>query len=176
MNEILELKITDGSEPITLEQAKNHCRVTTEDDDDILTDLITVARKKVERFTGLSLTDAEVVLTVNLTASIILPHCPFDEIDTVKFLEGQNTDGTNDWETLDADEYQLIGNDLKHFKPHYPGIHEITYTTTANTDKSLLYDLKRVLLWLYENRGDDSDEIPNELLSNARHLKIMSWV
>ena len=173
MNEVLQINTTDGSEPVTLQQAKDFIRVTSEDDDAIITDLITVARQKIERFTGLTLTDADITLTATLDGKFKLPYGPLDEIDTVKFLEGQETDGTNDWETLDADEYQIVAG---HFIPKYKGTYEITYSVTGNTDKSLLYDLKRVLLWLYENRGDDSDEMPKELMSNAKHLKVLSWV
>jgi hypothetical protein len=29
---------------------------------------------------------------------------------------------------------------------------------------------------VYENRGDDTDEMPTELMSNAKTLKVLSWV
>ncbi len=90
MNEVLQINITDGSEPVTLQQAKDFIRVTSEDDDAIITDLITVARQKIERFTGLTLTDADITLTATLHGKFKLPYGPLDEIDTVKFLEGQN--------------------------------------------------------------------------------------
>lgn len=176
MNKIYEVYQSDGSEPVTLQQAKDFCRITTEDDDDLITDLITVARKKVERFTSISLVDKTVILTGELCEMFPLPYPNINDITTVKFWQGQNTDGTNDYETLEADEYYLIGYGVKHFKPQKKGVYEITYTTTANTDGALKLDLKRIVLWLYENRGDTQEEIPNELFSNCKHLRLLNWL
>lgn len=39
-------------EPITLEEAKNHCRVLSADDDDLIASLIIAAREWVENYTG----------------------------------------------------------------------------------------------------------------------------
>lgn len=178
MNKIYETFITDsGSEPVTLTQLKTFCRVTSEDDDDLLTELITIARKKIERYTLLSLVDKTIVLTGYIDCMFLLPYPTIDEVTQVRFLEGQVVDtGANDWDTLDEDEYQLIGYNQKHFNPHLNGVHEITYTTTGNTDSGLKHDLKRVALWLYENLGDDSDNMPIELMSNSKHLRLLNWL
>lgn len=177
MNNIYEIKVTDGSEPISLETAKDWLRVTTEDDDAIITDLITVARKRIEAFALRSMVAKSIVLTGYIEDSFILPYGPISNVSAVKYLQGQIVDiGVNDWETLDADEYQIIGYNDKHFRPQITGTYEITYTTTANADFGLKTDLKRVLLWMYENRGDDTDEMPTELMSNAKTLKVLTWV
>ena len=177
MNNIYEIKVTDGAEPISLETAKDWLRVTTEDDDTIITDLITVARKRVEAYGLRSLVAKTVILTGYIDTAFLLPYSPISAISSVKSLRGQITGtGANDWETLDADEYQLVGYNDKHFRPHFPAHYEISYTTTANTDLTLKTDLKRVLLWMYENRGDDTDEMPAELMSNAKTLKVLTWV
>jgi uncharacterized phiE125 gp8 family phage protein len=177
MNNIYEIKVTDGSEPISLETAKDWLRVTTEDDDAIITDLITVSRKRIESYSLRSMVAKNIVLTGHLEYPFLLPYSPISNISAVKYLQGQIVDtGVNDWETLDADEYQVIGYNDKHFRPQFTGTYEITYTTTANADAGLKTDLKRVLLWMYENRGDDTDEMPTELMSNAKTLKVLTWV
>jgi uncharacterized phiE125 gp8 family phage protein len=177
MNNIYEIKVTDGSEPITLETAKDWLRVTTEDDDAIITDLITVARKRIEAYTLRSLVSKSIVLTGYLEHAFLFPYAPISNISAVKYLKGQITDsGVNDWDLLDGDEYQVIGYNDKQFRPHFPATYEITYTTAANADSGLKTDLKRVLLWMYENRGDDTDEMPVELMSNAKTLKVLTWV
>lgn len=177
MNNIYEIKVTDGSEPISLETAKDWLRVTTEDDDTIITDLITVARKRIEAYSLKSMVSKTIVLSGYVEDAFNLPYAPIASVSAVRFLKGQIVDtGVNDWETLDADEYQLIGYAEKRFRPKFIGVYEITYTTTANTDARLKTDLKRVLLWMYENRGDDTDEMPAELMSNAKTLKDLTWV
>ena len=178
MNKIYETFITDtGSEPVTLEQLKTFCRVTDSDNDDLLTELITIARKKIERYTLLSLVDKTIVLTGCINQMFLLPWPNISEVTQVRHLEGQIVDtGANDWEILDEDDYQLIGYHQKHFNPHLNGTTEITYTTTANTDSGLKHDLKRVALWLYENLGDDSDNMPVELMSNSKHLRLLNFL
>lgn len=174
MNEIWELKVTDGSEPVSLNTAKSWLRVTTEDDDTIITDLITVARKKIESYCLRSLVTKTIVLTGRLTQYFLLPYHPINSVSQVRVLQGQVVDtGENDWDTLDADEYQLVGYYEKHFKPQYEGVYEITYTTLADSDAGLLTDLKRYLWWLYydESRGIEEPELPN-----AKRLKDLSWL
>ncbi|HEX4875156.1 MAG TPA: head-tail connector protein [Chitinophagaceae bacterium] len=176
MNEIWEIKVTDGSEPVSLQTAKDWLRVTSSDDDTIITSLITVARKRIEKYTTRSLVAKTIVLTGRLTHYFKLPYAPINSVSQVRVLQGQEVDtGVNDWDTLDADEYQLVGYYDKYFKPQYEGTYEITYTTLADSDEGLLTDLKRVLLWMYENRGDDTDTMPMELMSNAKQLKDYSW-
>lgn len=177
MNNIYEIKVTDGSEPVSLETAKDWLRVTTEDDDTIITDLITVARKRIEAYSLKSMVAKTIVLTGHIEDAFNLPYAPIASVSSVRFLAGQVADtGANDWEILDADEYQLIGYSEKRFRPQFSGVYEITYTSTASTNLSLKTDLKRVLLWMYENRGDDTDEIPAELMSNAKTVKDLTWV
>ena len=177
MFKIIDIAITDdNTEPVSLEQAKAFCRITGEDEDSLITDLITIAREKIERYTHLSLVAKDIVLTVEANQDFPLPYPVLDAITTVKLLQGINSDGSNDWQTLEASDYQTLGSNITTFYPPHNGVYEITYSTTANTDKSLLHDLKRVLLWLYENRGDDADNMPPELLSNAKHKRILSWV
>jgi uncharacterized phiE125 gp8 family phage protein len=177
MNNIYEIRVTDGSEPISLETAKDWLRVTTEDDDTIITDLITVARKRIEAYSLKSMVVKTIVLTGHIEDAFNLPYAPISTVSTVKFLQGQIVDtGANDWDTLDPDEYQLIGYAEKRFRPQFIGVYEITYTSTASTNVGLKTDLKRVLLWMYENRGDDTDDMPAELMSNAKTAKDLTWV
>ena len=177
MNNIYDIKIVDGAETVTLTTAKEWLRVTSDDENDLITDLITIARKRVETYSSRSVISKRVTLTAFLDTTIPLPYAPILNIVSVKFLQGQiiNT-GANDWDTLDADEYMTIGFNDKHFKPYKAGIYEIVYNTNDNDDLGLKMDLKRVLLWMYENRGDDTDAIPLELFSNAKTSKVLSWV
>lgn len=178
MNKIYDIAVTDdATEPITLSAMKEFLRVTSTDDDTIITDLITISRQKLERYTGRSLVVKSIILTAYLDCPILLPYPKFDGVTTVKILQGQTSVGANDWDTLDAIDYQLLGTVDVTFIPQQAGVYEITYATdTYSVNASgVLYDLKRICLWLYENRGDDSDNMPVELMSNAKHLRILSW-
>jgi hypothetical protein len=86
MNNIYEIKVTDGSEPISLETAKDWLRVTTEDDDAIITDLITVSRKRIESYSLRSMVAKSIVLTGHLEDSFLLPYSPISNISAVKYL------------------------------------------------------------------------------------------
>ena len=80
-NRYIETKVTDtGDEPVTLEQAKLYMSVTAEDYDDLITELITVARKRVEDYTHLSLVGKTVKLTVDVCQPILMPYQPLGNI------------------------------------------------------------------------------------------------
>lgn len=176
MNRYIETKVTDsGSEPLTLEQVKTFVTVTTTDYDDLLTDLITIARKKVERYTFVSLRNKTVVHTAELCEPTILPYPKIATITSVEYLEGQLANGTNTWETLTGYDYQLLGEDVKTFYPPFAGYYRITYTTTASTDADLLLTVKMAVNWLFRNRGDESGTLPQSILDNAKPLKIYIW-
>lgn len=180
VNRYLETKVTetDVTEPITLEQMKSYLTVTTSDYDDLITDLITVARKKVEDFAHVSLVEKSIVCIVDAKEyRIVLPLPKINTVTTVEILEGQNDDGTNDWETLVLadNEYSIIGDEFKSVYIGTCGVYRITYTTTPYTDKDILLDVKRVCNWLFRNRGDEVAVMPIELFSNASNYKIMSW-
>ena len=172
MNDIFEIRVTDGSEPVSLQTAKDWLRVTHSDEDDLITDLITVARKRIEQYCTRSLVSKTIVLTAYLDSYLQLPYSPINEITEVVLGTGT----TDEWDAVDADDYYVVGYYEKHFKHPTTGVFKITYTTLANSDYGLLNDLKRVLLWKYENRGDDDSNMPVELMSNAKQLKIWSWV
>lgn len=177
MFKIIDIAITDDTtEPITLAQAKSFCRIDTEDEDDLITDLITIAREKLERYTSRSLVAKDIVLIVHTSEPFPLPYPELNEITSVKLLQDVNSDGSNNWQTLTGSDYQTLGTGITTFSPPNYGIYEITYSTNPTADKAILHDLKRVLLWLFENRGDDADNMPDELLSNAKHKRILSWV
>lgn len=52
---LLGQNATTGEEPVTLSQAKTHCRVLHDDDDALIEGLITAAREWVETYTGQTL-------------------------------------------------------------------------------------------------------------------------
>jgi len=177
MNRYFETKVTESNqtEPVTLEQVQEWCSVTSSDYDNLLTDLIKVARKRVEKYTHLSLVAKTVVVTAYLCEKSILPFPIINSITSVEYLEGQELDGTNDWDVFTDDDYQLIGEQVKYFVPSIAGIYRITYTTLPFDEEDLLLDVKRVVNWMFRNRGDEQDAMPMSLMDNAKRYKIMTW-
>lgn len=175
MNTILDIKITDGvTEPITLEQFKKRWLIDGEDRDTELGFILKTARRKVEKYTGLLMTGATVIVLAELEDKFTLPYGS-GSLTTVKRLLGQDLAGANEWETLTATDYQVLGSDKKIFIPHIDGTYEITYTVTARTDEELVHDLGRVAMWFFENKGEQDTAMPLSLMSNAKTLKRL-WV
>lgn len=171
MNRFIQIQMTDtGTEPVTLQQLKDHFNISSLDYDTILTNIITVARKRIEKYTHCSLIDKDIVVTAFLERVTKLPY-GVDSITLVRLLEGQLA-GVNDWEVLGIDEYVLIADE---FTPSYKGTYEISYSTVAKTDEDLIYDVKRVAHWMFLNTGADIDSMPIELMSNAKRYKLLSW-
>lgn len=175
VNRYLETKVADtAGEPIALEVMKSYMTITTSDYDDLITDLITVARKKVESFAHVSLVIKTIELIVDAKEyRIVLPFPKINAVTKVEILSGQ-TAGVNDWTelTLADNEYSIIGDEFKSVYIGTCGVYRITYTTTPYTDKDILLDVKRVCNWLFRNRGDEAAVMPDELFSNALNYKV----
>lgn len=66
--------IVASEEPVTLAQAKAHCRVDFDDDDEYLTHLIKAARRWAEGFLGATLTDTEVGEDIQQGILLVIGH------------------------------------------------------------------------------------------------------
>lgn len=146
-------------EPITLEQAKLHARVDTDDDDALLTLMISAARQRAERKTGrvLRVSEWEWASECGVHSAFSLPLAPCSGVTAV------SVDGTE----VDAALYNFTpsGNGANEapllarleLLAGFPAGDEMTVTLTAGwpvdaISKSLqLWMLTRVSTW-YEQR------------------------
>ena len=138
------------TEPVTLAEAKNYCRVTTNADDSLITDLITEAREAIEKATGLCLVQKNVTIWFNNPASNFnLPYGPMDKT-TFRLY-----DDINNIEVLAAN-YRLIGEQYPSL--NYPIWNQMRATYTSGM-VSVPKELKTAILdqidFDYENRGAD---------------------
>ena len=145
----------NSTEPVTLAEAKNYCRVSTNTDDALITNMITEAREAIEKVSGLSLIQkTAVVWFKNTGGNIALPYGPisyFMELYDVR--SGQ---------VIEPSQYMLIG-------AQYPTLAYPTYDimrATYNVGFDCLpKDLKIAILdqvnYSYENRGVDSFHYDN---------------
>lgn len=97
-NRLLSLDIVedeDVTEPVTLEQVKSHLAVTASDDDVYLTLLIKAARGAIEKYTGLSLVEKTVTVTLdNYEGDYSLPYGPVIGTPVVLDGDGDEVDST----------------------------------------------------------------------------------
>lgn len=90
-----EITTAPAAEPWTLDEAKEHLRVTHNEEDGYITRLIVAARRKVERDTGRALVTQGVTLYLDAFPAVIwLPRPPLQAI-TGNVLHYRNTAG--DW-------------------------------------------------------------------------------
>lgn len=175
-NRYIETKVIDsGAEPVSLEDAKTYMNITSSDYDTLISELLSVARQRVEAFTHLSLVDKTVTLYVDVCGPVKLPYLPLVNITSVKVVNGQADNGDVEYTTLAATDYIYFGDLLGELHSNYSGIHEIIYTTAAKEEASLFLTIKMVTNWLFRNRLDEPAAMPQSIFEHAKPFKIMTW-
>jgi len=93
-----------ASEPLTLAEAKLHCRVDGNDDDALITALIVAAREQAEHETGRALiTQTWELVHDQFPEACVLRKAPIQSVTSVKYLD----DATGAQQTLDPADYLL---------------------------------------------------------------------
>lgn len=151
----LRLETPPESEPLTLEQAKLYLRVDHDDEDDLITKLITVARQAAETYLRRSLLTQSWVVAFDdyAPAEILLPRGPVQEITSVKIIaqDGGQT-------VVSAAAYYLsAGREKLCFSASPIGhIVEVLYVTghadTEDIPEAILQGMLAHIASLYENR------------------------
>lgn len=166
-------KVTEKplSEPVTLDEAKTHLRVTDSNDDDYITSLISVARQSCETYTGLSFieqTRAAKLDKFPMCKAITLPYGPVISVDEFTYKNSDNVDvelvsGTDYFLDSHSDVVRLCppSNGWPTALATIPNAVSITYTAGYGDAVDVPYVIKQSILLqvatLYEVR---QDEIP----------------
>lgn len=176
---MFNVTVTTGPsvEPVTVEEAKEFCRIDISDDDTLLTNLIKAAREASERYTGRAYINQTVKVVGETNSRMItLPRPPQSAISTVKYL-----DSAGAWQALTlTTDYTVIavGSTIAVYISGSPYVNENGYYTveivyTAGYGAAAInvpYALKQAILnrvaAMYENRGNGT---PN--YHNARALE-----
>lgn len=100
----LKIIIPPTEEPVTLAEAKLHCKVDAADDDALITALIVAAREQAEHRTGRALVTQTLELALDAFpgSEIELPRIPAQSISSVKYLDGAGV-----LQTIDPASYAL---------------------------------------------------------------------
>ena len=92
------------ADPVTVLEAKNFCKVTTDDEDALFQSLITAATRHLERDLNVSLSEQQWKLSLNwFSDRIELPRGPVIRIDAIEYL---NEEGLN--QTADPALYRAV--------------------------------------------------------------------
>jgi uncharacterized phiE125 gp8 family phage protein len=128
----LKLITAPTEEPITLAQAKLHCRVDVSDDDTLLTLAISAARRAAEqRMTRALITQTwELALDAFPSAEIELPMPPVQSITSVKY-----TDTSGVEQTISASDYTLDTYGARHWLIPAQGVSWPSAIDAANAVK-----------------------------------------
>ncbi len=162
----LTLVTAPAREPVTLQQAKDHIRVTGSDDDADIGQFINTAITRIEDLTHRALITRTYDLFLDCFESkILLPNPPAQTITTVKYLD---TDGVQ--QTLAASVYKLDVNShparlVEAFEQIYPTVRleinsvEIRYITgygdnAEDVPEPLIQAILLMVGHFYNNRED----------------------
>jgi len=167
-----------GQEPVSLADAKAHCRVDFADDDTLLTDLITECRGVIEDYCHISLVQKTVTLTTKAEEALKsnyaqpfqvreqfnefeLPYGPVRSVDIVTSIDSDGVTVLN----LDIDsDYYVWGSAFKYIRISNNFTNNIlVYTAGYGTEQGttpgpIPGPLKRAILnevaYRYEMRGE----------------------
>lgn len=135
----------EGSEPVSLTEAKAWCRIDVNDENSLITSLITAARIMCEQYTNISFITRTVTAVLNNSCgNIFLPYGP---------VTGTVTTVDRDGNAI-AD-VKIYGSVFKFIESPCDDYMKVSYTAGYTT---LPPNLKTAVLsqiaWMYENRGD----------------------
>lgn len=147
-NLVLDIKFSnEGSEPVTVLEAKNWLKIDVPDDDLLLADLITSARQQCEGYLNISLIDRTVTAWLQIGLDEIrLPYGPVKTVTNVTNYKGD----------------PIVGYVLKYemFQALDPTT-EVKAVYSAGFEDGLPKQFKTAILsqvaWLYEHRGDEKE-------------------
>ena len=181
----LRLVTAPATEPVTLSEAKAQVRVTTADDDTLLTNLIPAARQRVEDITGRSLitTVWDLVLSRWPCDGVIwFPQAPLVTVDAVTYTDQAGSSQT--WAAANyvvsapsgpraqAGSLRLVYGASFPIVLGQPDVISIRFTAGYGNASSVPAPLKQAMLLLigdwYENR---EDEVVDRMITNISALQ-----
>ena len=148
VNYIASGGVTLITEPVTLAQAKAWLKVTHDDEDDIISALITASRQVCEGYVSKSFVERTVTAIVrNDLGNIKLPYGPVGNITYVYDIYGNALSSTN---------YNLTGVSDKRLGYPMCSYIKVIYTAGyAVLPQQFKTALKMQLSWCYVHRGDE---------------------
>ena len=154
-NSVLDIQFDDGAitEPITLTETKDFCKIDIGTDDALITELIKSAREMCEDYTGIGFVVHNITANIdNPNGGIYLPYGPIIAINSVKNADSEELD-------ID-DQYTISGKEFKRLlTPKENNLtveYEAGYSTLPNRLKLALLN---TVYYLYDNRAQSINHI-----------------
>ncbi len=152
-NKILDVQSDESgiTEPVTLQEAKDFCRIDIDTDDALISALITAARKMCEAYTNISFVQRDFTVQLsNPNGGIFLPYGPITDL-TVYDADGDEIQSP-DLELSEGDFVQILEPWDERMSAEYTGGYE-------TLPENLKTGLKNAILYLWDNRADGADSI-----------------
>lgn len=160
--------VEPGSEPITLAQAKNYLKVDFNEDDDLITSLITSARIRLEKYAGIAMSARTLQVVAYVDSFIEPPYAPINNITKVEYWEN----GT--WVEMSLGDYYVLGATYKkvYMIANNRMEYRLTYTCGYSTvPQPLITALYKLIADLYDYRESSvEDSQPNSNITSAYEL------
>ena len=140
------------TEPVTVAEAKEYCRVTNNVEDDLFAELITQSRQAFEKAANVSITPKTITLWfTNAAGNLQLPFGPMTAFTSLTDANG-NILGTN--------VYNLVGGQFPNVqRPLWSDLKAIYTTGMATVPKEIKIAILDQINYGYENRGLDVDDM-----------------
>ena len=139
-------------EPVTLAECKQYMKIDYDEDDELITEMITAAREELEKFTGLSFIPK--LLTVQLRnecGGIEVPYGPVYDIDVNLLTDYQG-------EVINPTLINITGTDFKFIDTPLTNFIQAQYYAGYDVlPTALKLAWKAQVMFMYENRGEQND-------------------
>lgn len=156
----------EGAEIVTVEQMKGFIKIPSDitTDDALIDQLIKAARKRIEKYCGVSIVPKTVALFGTIQDSPYEPlFGPANEITSVKDIDGNDVTHT------------VEGINFKRIRIDYCKPVEIVFETPGVQDDEWATYIMQQVSWLYENRFDVAETrlepaLASILAGKRRHI------
>lgn len=141
--------VAPSTSVVTLSEAKNYLKVDYNEDDDLISALITTAQTRLEQYASTAMTARTLKVVAYVDEFIELPYAPINTITLVEYWNGVA------WAALQVGNYQVLGDTYKKVYFTSPIMSEFRFTYTCGyttTPTGMKTALLKMVSDLYEYR------------------------
>ena len=180
-----------SEEPIAVSEAKDHCRVTANDDDTYIGGLFQAVREWCEAYTHRAFVTRTLKLTMDVFPSVILlPQPPVGTVSSIKYVDTNGDEQTVDTDIYDVDDETEPGRIVEAYGQQWPTARSqinavyvaltAGYGAAADVPRTIKQGMLLLLGHWYENRetvviGMTTAEIPYGVKALLIPYRVMDY-